>query len=151
MPNELAIIERDGFHMIPQGVDAETAVAAIPRASEAKCKKAAIMLFSGLKERSGDELDAVTKLRVYERTLARFPAYAVDAAIEAFLIGEVEGASKTFVPATAELAAECKRQMWAKVRREKPCEAGQSQEEHIKDFADRWKAEMQFVMDGKEI
>lgn len=138
MASDLTIVRDGEFYVVPDGVDVEQALASLPRASAEKCKQGAIMLFSGLKERKGDDLDAMTKLRVYERTLARFPGYAVDAAIEAFLIGEVQGQSKAFVPSTAELATECKRQMFNRIRREKPRRPEQTQEEYIKDFRERW-------------
>jgi hypothetical protein len=88
----------------------------VPVASEEEILKHLAVLFSAMKTRGGDEAQMKITRNVFMAVLRGEPAFAVGAAVEAFCRGTVPGADKTFVPSTAELAAEVHRQFLSAIR-----------------------------------
>jgi hypothetical protein len=88
----------------------------VPSASDEEILKHLAILFSGMKSRNGDDATLTIARNVFVAVLRGEPAFAVAAAVEAFCRGTVPGADKTFVPSTAELAAEVHRQFLSAIR-----------------------------------
>ena len=117
---ELVPINKNGFLWFSGEATIEEIRQSLVPADKMQIGEAIAMIFSALKSGDRGEGDSAMTARMYEMALEDFPAYAIHAAVKAFVLGKVEGASKTFVPSTAELVNEIEKQMWLSVRREHP-------------------------------
>lgn len=117
-----AIIKRDdsGFVVFPAGTRVEDVPAMLTPATAKTKAKATAMLFTALKARSGSDADAAMTAEIYDLAISEFPDWAIEEAVKGFITGRVENASPVFVPTTAELANECRRQMWLRIRIDRP-------------------------------
>jgi hypothetical protein len=88
----------------------------VPSASDDEILKHLAVLFAAMKTRNGDDAQMKVTRNVFMAVLRGEPAFAVAAAVEAFCRGKVPGADRTFVPSTAELAAEVHRQFLAAIK-----------------------------------
>lgn len=141
-----AIIKQDesGFVVFPAGTRAEDVPAMLTPATAKTKAKATAMLFTALKARSGSDADAAMTAEIYDLAISEFPDWAIEEAVKGFITGRVENASPVFVPTTAELANECRRQMWLRIRIDRP-EQPKTDEtvftpEHRKRMRDRFAA-----------
>jgi hypothetical protein len=117
------IVKREnGVFVVPADMPAEAVKARFPKATEADTAKAVAMLFTGLKAADRGDMNAEMTAEIYGLVLAEYPTFAIEAAVLAFLRGQVEGASNTFVPSTAELVNEIERQFWLRIRHERRSE-----------------------------
>ncbi|HEU4342166.1 MAG TPA: hypothetical protein VFU31_11395 [Candidatus Binatia bacterium] len=119
--NELAKIEKTptGFYVVPSGATPDAIRNGFPPASNREIGKAIAMLFTGLRFAERGDMNAAMTEEIYSACLRGRPAFAIEAAVQAYLTGQVPGASPVFVPATAELVREVERQFWMRIRREK--------------------------------
>lgn len=106
------------FFVIPINQSVEEFISEMQKATTRDINSAIALLFSGLARRQESDFDDEITLRAYEMVLSGFPGFAIESAVECFLRGQVPNASATFVPSTAELAAECRRQLGMRLRRE---------------------------------
>lgn len=115
MANEI-VPRGNGIFEVSDSVPAEQVREKFPPASRAERAKAIAMLFTAMKASDKGDADAAMTAEIYDIALEGWPAWAVDSAVTAYIRGEVDGASKVFVPATAELAETVKRHFWARIR-----------------------------------
>lgn len=117
---ELVPINKNGFLWFKEEATIEEIRQSLTPANKFEVGEAIAMIFSALKSGDRGEGDSAMTAKMYEMALEEFPAYAIRAAVKAFVMGRVEGASRTFVPSTAELVNEIEKQMWLVVRKETP-------------------------------
>lgn len=138
MTNELTT----QFHVVPAHATAEEIWAKFPKASESEKAECVAIIASGLKNQNAGQTSAEMQLRVYSMAMDGLPAFAIRAAAQSFVRGDVPEASKTFMPSSAEFVNEAKRQFWMHIRRER--EAQPEPEVTLSDshFSKRWETEI---------
>jgi len=146
---ELVPINKNGFLWFSEEASLEEIRKSLAPADGRDIGHAIATIFSALKSSDRGEVDSAMTARVYEMALEEFPAYAIHAAVKAFVMGKVEGASKTFVPSTAELVNEIEKQMWLVVRKQSP----KAPEPVLPDdhFSKRWESIKDDALKGKVI
>ena len=117
---DLVPINKNGFLYFPDEATIDEIRANLAPASDAVIAKSIAMLFTGLKSSDRGDDDKAMTLEIYSLAISSFPDWAIQAAVEAFIMGRVDNASKTFVPSTAELVNETERQMWKRIRKTSP-------------------------------
>ena len=137
--NKLVVCQENRFYLFPSGTELKQILEQLPSATDAEIKEAVVLLFAGLKSRDDGIFNSGVTAEVYRMVLAGKPSYAIQAAVQGFLNGEVDGVNKTFVPSTAELVSEVNRQIWLRVRTEKETRETAVPVLPAKHFSNRWK------------
>lgn len=118
----LVPIDKNGVLYFPSDATVDEIRNSLVPAKSPEIDKYIAMIFSALKSSDRGDVDAVMTSEMYAMALSEFPSWAIQAGVRNFIMGEVENASRTFVPSTAELVAEVRKQMWLRIRKEQPYE-----------------------------
>jgi hypothetical protein len=123
--NQLMTVE-DGIYHFPKEVTVNQIIASMPKASEREVIDSLKIMFASMPTRDQSGAEAQIAAMGYLMAMDAAPLFAVQAAVRAFIRGEVEGQHETFRPSPATFSKEVRRQIFLKVRRERLVETESS-------------------------